>query len=204
MQVRTALSTLAAGALVLGTALPSQATATPTVEVISSDVLAPFNLATRADKLYVADGFTVQVSQVTPTGLVPLQNPGTEDVAGLAFAPDGTMAWTQTDFTAGTATLEVRGRNGLSRSVDLHGFEYTRNPDRHVEYGVNGPGRCVREALEAIEAPGRVPRREGRPPVRGRLLGDSWLVADAGGNDVVRVNRNGKVSLVARCCRRSG
>ena len=49
MQVRTALSALAAGSLVIGTALPSQATTTPTVEVISSDVLAPFNLATRAD-----------------------------------------------------------------------------------------------------------------------------------------------------------
>ena len=151
----------------------------------------------------MADGFTVQVSQVTPTGLVPLQNPGTEDVAGLAFAPDGTMAWTQTDFTAGTATLEVRGRNGLSRSVDLRGFEFTRNPDRHVEYGVNGPGRCVREALEAIEAPVEYRGVKDAHPYAVESWGDSWLVADAGGNDVVRVNRNGR-SAWSRSCRRSG
>lgn len=199
MQARTALSTLAAGALVLGTALPGTAGGGPSTEVVTSDVIAPFNLAVDGRNVYVADGFALQVSKLRHGGLVPVANPTTaEDVAGIDVNDYGRIAWTETNFTAATATLEVRGPKGYSLSADLRRLEDVRNPDKRVEYGINGPGPCVRAAFDAIGQPAEYTGLVDAHPYAVTAWKDgSWIVADAGGNDLLEVDRRGRVSLLA-------
>jgi hypothetical protein len=200
MQRRAALTTtLTAGALVLGTALPTQAGGTPTTTVMNSDVLAPFNLSVSRHGVFVADGFTGQLSELVDGELQPAAEVvGAEEVAGVDVNGGGRLAWVQTNYTEGASSLEVRGANGYSLSADLWGYEERRNPDRKVEYGVDDPSDCVRAALEAIEAPveytGIV---ESHPYSVASWKDGSWLVADAAGNDILAVDRRGRTSVVA-------
>ncbi len=199
MRSRALLSTLAAGALVLGGALPTQAGGTPTTEVLSSDVIAPFNLSVDRHGVFVADGFAVQVSRLTDAGLVPVANPTTaEDVAGVDLNDYGRIAWTETNFTEATASLEVRGPKGYSISADLRRIEDVRNPDRKVEYGINGAGPCVRKAFEGLGAPAEYTGIIDSHPYAVAAWADgAWVVADAGGNDLLKVDSRGRVSLLA-------
>lgn len=195
----TTLITLTAGALVLGAALPSQAGATPTVTVMNTDVIAPFNLSVSRHGVFVADGFARQLSELVDGALQPAAEVvGAEDVAGVDVNGGGRLAWTQSNFTQEASSLEVRGADGYSLSADLWGYETRRNPDRRVEYGIDGANDCVREALEAIGAP--VEYRgivESHPYSVAAWKDGSWFVADAGANDVLMVDRRGRTSVLA-------
>jgi len=94
MQRRAVLTTLTASAFVLGTAVPSQAGATPTVTVMNTDVIAPFDLSVDRHGVLVADGFTGQLSELVDGALEPAAEVvGAEEVAGVDVNGDGRLAW---------------------------------------------------------------------------------------------------------------
>jgi hypothetical protein len=173
----------------------------PTVTVLNRTVIAPYHLAHSNSSVYVADGGTSTVSKLTSKGLVAVahgpQGPAGE-VAGVAINGKGTLAYTASDFAANVHTLTIKPRYGKTRTVDLGAFEATRNPDKWIRYGIDNPTQCQRDALDAAGVP--VSYRgvvDSHPYAVSALPNDAWVVADAGGNDLLKVDRNGRISVLS-------
>ncbi len=200
MKNRSVVVVLASAALVAATAVPSQAARPPRVEVVSSDVLAPFGLALQGRQLLVADGFTATVSRLTDGGLEPVASPaGVDDVAGIAVSTDKkTIAYTSTSFGTQTTLLNTLDRRGATGTADLGGVEFGTNPDADVSYGVPYAPQCVVDGLAGLGAPASYTGIEDSHPYAVEAKPDGgWWVADAGGNDILSVNRRGKASVLA-------
>jgi hypothetical protein len=175
---------------------------TPKVKVISTDVMMPFSLDVGYGRrgLLVADGFTSTVSRVTRHGLVTVATgPQPGDVSGLARSRDGkTLAYT-TLADDGTTTLEVKGPHS-AMSVNLSDFEKTHNPDGVVTYGVpEDTNQCAKDYLAKIpEIP--APTYKGQVDSHAYSVASlghgAWAVGEAGGNDLLKVNRHGDISVI--------
>jgi len=117
--------------------------------------------------------------------------PGGES-PGSAVDPAPAIAYTASNGDHSTTTLTIRAPGKKPVVADLSGFEKTRNPDGAVAYGVRHPSQCVNGRAHGARHSGQL-RRDGRlASVRGdRHRHGSWAVADAGGNDIVKVDRRG-------------
>jgi hypothetical protein len=194
-------ATAAAAAVVApgaASAAPAAAKA-PTVTVLDRTVLAPYQLAHDRNSVYVADGGASAVFKLTRKGLVKVASgPQPGEIAGVAVNGKGTLAYTSTDYTAGATALTIKPKYGKTRTVDLSTFERTRNPDKWIRYGIDNPTQCQRDALEAADIPvsyrGLV---DSHPYSVAALPGDAWVVADAGGNDLLKVDRHGNISVLS-------
>lgn len=168
---------------------------------------APLQFAVDGKKIYVADSGAsalYRLGNPTPiaTGFPPTTNPeASGDVAGVD-ARDGMVAYTTTKGDHSKAYFIVLQHGKRILKVDLAKYEKHHNPDGRNRYGVVNPEKLT-DACSAIIAAGT-----GHDPVyRGAidshpyavkgLKDGSWLVADAGGNDIVRVSRYGHVSTFA-------
>jgi hypothetical protein len=193
---------LACSALLLATPLSASATPkVPTPSLVSDDLAAPFNIAFKGYSPYVADGGLNQVVRVQRDGtLKPIVSdaPGT---SGLAFSKYGRyLAYTTTEGGEEEITasgLKIKKRHKSPVYADTLAYEKANNPDQHVHYGVRHPSQCVKDAL-----------KEAGLPVSYKGLPDShaysvasykkkWIVADAGGNDLLWVTNRGKISTLA-------
>jgi len=164
-----------------------------TPKVLNSEVVAPFHLATNDGRLYVADGGTSTVSRVNGDGSLTMlaQGPMPGEVSGVAKT-DNALAYTTLDYTTGEATLTVK-RGSKTMVANLTAFETRRNPDQRVHYGFKDPS-CANGALGDMAAyTGQV---DSHAYAVTRWNG-AWVVADAGGNDLVKVDDNGHVSLLS-------
>jgi hypothetical protein len=206
MRLRPPLLLLAGGTLAAAViAAPGVASAAPaaakgpTVTVVNRTVLAPYHLAHSNSSVYVADGGTSTVSKLTSKGLVAVAHgPQGGEVAGVAINGKGTLAYTASDFAANLHVLTIKPKNGKTRTVDLGAFEQTRNPDKWIRYGIDNPTQCQRDALDAVGFP--VSYRgvvDSHPYAVSALPNDAWVVADAGGNDLLKVDKNGRISVLS-------
>ena len=164
-----------------------------TPRTLNSTVVLPFHLAADDGKLYVADGGTSTVSRVNRDGslttLAEGPNPG--EVAGVAKSGKS-LAYTTTDYATGHTTLTVR-RGSATVISDLSAFEASRNPDQDVRYGFKD-GACANGALGPYASyTGEVDSH----PYAVTRWHDSWIVADAAGNDLLKVDSRGRVSVLA-------
>ena len=99
----------------------------------------------------------------------------------------------------GHQTLTIRPRGGKNMVVDISAFENAHNPDQVNFYGTHSTDPCVTDVLESIP--------DG-PPVAYNGVLDShaysvayagngaWYVADAAGNDILKVSKTGAISVV--------
>ena len=195
---RWSIAVAAASATALIAASAASAHAAPaghpwTPKVLSSEVVAPFHLATDDGNLYVADGGTSTVSRVNRDGSLTTlaTGPMPGEVSGVA-KHDNALAYTTLDYSTGEATLTVK-RGTKTVVTNLTQFEATRNPDQKVHYGFKDPS-CTNGALGGDASyTGRV---DSHAYAVTRWNG-AWVVADAGGNDLVKVDDNGRVSLLS-------
>jgi hypothetical protein len=82
--------------------------------------------------------------------------------------------------------------------ANLAAFEKKYNPDGRIVYGVKHPSKCVADALTKLGAPVNYTGLVDSHPYAVVSLGHgSWAVADAGGNDLLKVDRWGHVSVLA-------
>jgi hypothetical protein len=181
--------------------------AAPRVTVVNRKVVLPFGLAVSHGRVYVADGATHTVSRVVGGNLRTVAvgeqgKPGEGDVAGIAVSRDGRrLAFTNTvDESHAKTTLEILGPLGSRVSADLAGHEAKANPDQKKRYGILNPSQCVIDAFKAHEkelGPVNYYGEKDSHPYAVAAVGKHWVVADAGGNDLLRVSNSGKVSTVA-------
>lgn len=89
---------------------------------------------------------------------------------------------------------------GLASTVvaDLSTSEQTKNPAGKIVGGVRNPSQCVTDALKGMGAPVSYTGEADSHRYSVASLGDDgWVVAVAGGNDLLRVDDKGRVSLLA-------
>lgn len=206
--VRRLVVTGTAAALALaGSVQPAAAHDRPTLSLrvtktISSAFVGPLQFAVSDDRILVADAFTStlwQVGRSTPVATGPSgQNGG--DLSGVAISRDErSFAYTTTLDNSHTKTyLTVLTRGRPKVVTDLAAFEASANPDGHRHYGVDNPSKCVADALAAVGAPATYSGQVDSHPYAVAALGHgSWAVADAGGNDIVKVDARGRTSVIA-------
>lgn len=113
------------------------------------------------------------------------------------------MAYTSTEQIGEhenkNGSLNILGRYGTTSRVNLASYEERVNPDRRTAYWVHNPSTCAKEALEAAtgEPASYQGLKDSHPYSVTAYDGRSWLVADAGGNDLLKVDRKGRISTVA-------
>ena len=205
MRLRPPLLLLAGGAVAAAViAAPSAASAAPvaakgpTITVVNNTVLAPFQLAHDKNSVYVADGGTGTVSKLTAKGLVPVAHaPDSGEVAGVAINGKGTLAYTSTNYASGATALTIKPKNGKTRTVNLSTFERTRNPDKFIRYGIDNPTECQKQAFEPLGGASYRGLVDSHPYSVSALPGDAWVVGDAGGNDLLKVDKAGRITVLS-------
>jgi len=174
------------------------AAAAPEVTPIADGLVGPLGLHVSADGTYVAQNFAGLISRVRANGDVE-DVFGVPDAAGLVV--DGKrFIYTKTvyneDQVVQSASLKLRKANGDVRHLaSLLGFEQRRNPDKNVRYGVLGVGKSCRAKLPRPVKPysGILDSH----PYAVAEAPNGWYVADAAGNDILKVTKTGKVRVVA-------
>jgi hypothetical protein len=197
----------AAAALVTPVALSagSASASTPTLHIKYNLSVGDYAGALQFAKnghAYAADSFAsalFEVGNPKPLATAPPSNKG-GDLSGVAINTDnGDVAYTWTDFRNKTAQLVVlRDGKPIMRSY-IRSYEWRHNPDGSFVYGILHPDKhpCAAQTL----ADNHIPVRntggiDSHPYAVAYLGGGSWAVADAGGNDILRVAPNGDVSLI--------
>ncbi|MBY5162427.1 ScyD/ScyE family protein [Salsipaludibacter albus] len=203
----TAVTSLVAVSLLAG-ALP--ASADPVVsEPIAGGLVGPLGLAVGDDgTIYVGEAFSGQLTTIDEKGRThTLVDQAGSEIAGLDATGKGTVVYTQTlfDGNAGEeappldASLNGVRPNGTTRTIaSTMAYEEANNPDADAAYSFQGVDQAC---LDTIPPEFGIP-----PPYTGiveshpyavAIADDGWYVADAAGNDVVHVDRRGRVSTVA-------
>jgi sugar lactone lactonase YvrE len=171
--------------------------------VVADDVVTPLGFAFGDDgTLYVAEAFTGALTAFKSgerTTLVAGE-PGT-GTAGVDAAGRGKVVYTQTlppevGGSADTTLNRVQPNGKITTLASLLAYETDNNPDQINTYGVLDPSpECAVQAEAAAEVIGPIsnPGLVDSNPYAVALDEDgSTVVADAGGNDLVRVSPNGK------------
>lgn len=193
-----------AAALLFATPLAASASSShqPRVTTVNTTVVSPFNLSINKGHVFVADGGTSLVSRLMRNGTLHTVATGPQpgEVAGVDLSSNGRyLAYTSTDYASGATSLNINGPRGSRRSVDLSTYESTRNPDGHVSYGVRNPSQCVIDALGAIPdgPPASYKGIVESHPYSVASYGSGWIVADAAGNDLLKVDSRGHIRTLA-------
>jgi hypothetical protein len=178
-------------------ATPAAASA-PTVTVLDRTVLAPYQLTHDHSSVYVADGGRSAVYKLTHKGLVKVvSGPQPGEIAGVAINGKGTLAYTSTNYASGATALTITPKNGKTRTVDLSTFERTRNPDSSIRYGIDNPTECQQQAFEPLGGANYQGQVDSHPYAVAALPNDAWVVADAGGNDLLKVDKTGTITVLS-------
>lgn len=206
------LGTVVAGcALALATAPAATAHSAPahlavTKTLSTGTYIGPLQFAVKDHTVLVADSFAATLNVLGRTAPVATFAGKGSDISGVAIGKHHSYAYTESNETHTATFLVIVGEHG-TRKVNLAAFEKKYNPDRINHYGTTSHDPCVIEAL--TPPPGEV-GAEG-PPAQAKYRGQvdshpysvvagkhgSWIVADAGGNDILKVDKWGKIHVVA-------
>ncbi len=126
------------------------------------------------------------------------------EVAGVAISRNGRYtAYTTTEHAApeenANGKLHILGPHGSKRTVDLAAYEARPNPDKKNTYGTTSTDPCVIKAVEAVtHGPATYRGLTDSHPYSVVASGrSSWVVADAAGNDLLKVDARGRISTLA-------
>ena len=198
-----------AAALMVPVAGPASAdpvVSAPLVEGLSG----PLGLAVGSDgTVYVSQSFAGRLTQVTRKGgvsdiVTPENLADGASVYGVAADGRGTVSFTESG--EGEVTGDYTGfvkrvlPNGKIKTVgDTGTFEETYNPDQINTYGfLDLDPECAAQMDAVIPGSGAsYPGAVDSNSYSVAIVGGSRIVADAAGNDIVRVSPKGTVSLVA-------
>ena len=186
-------------------AIPANA-GTPPTHVISSAYVGPLQFAVSGRSIYVADSLQsalFKVGRAAPIATGPAPDPTNQeasgDLAGVAVA-GGSIAYTTSTGDHKDTRLTIL-HEGHKRIVSLSAFEKKYNPDKVNRYGVvdtDGLSKACSAELTAGQVPISYRGAYDSHPYAVTSLGDgAWAVADAGGNDILKVDSRGHVSVIA-------
>lgn len=208
MRTSRLLAAAGAGAAALVLVLPTQASATPKTPtpVLKSDQLAaPFNLALNHGNVYVADGGLNLLGKLNKDGSIKVLAADQPGASGVATSDDGRyLAYTTTvtneaTFENTASALHIWGPKGFRVDADTLAYDNANNPDKKNTYGIVNPSQCVIDAFAAhpefgpVNYPGGIDSHA----YSVTAWGDKFVIADAGANDLLLVDRQGHISTLA-------
>jgi hypothetical protein len=201
MRLRPILVTaVAVAAAAVTTAVPAQAAAPPIVQGLAG----PLSLSVDHGKLFVAQSFGGKLTRYRTDGSgahdLVTKNPAIEIGAVEAAGPGTLFALTGKNKAGKFARLvHLAGDGTTTTRADLRGFEKTNNPDKNVQYGFRDlSASCAKKVPK--EAGGGDPQPgivDSHPYATALLPSGAVLVADAAGNDLLRVSKSGQTRVVA-------
>ncbi|TCK64572.1 ScyD/ScyE family protein [Curtobacterium sp. PhB136] len=169
---------------------------------LASGLVTPLSLdIDRQGNAVLSQNFAGQLNRVSPGGTsttLASATPGLE--IGAVSSRRDTVYYAENDQPNGVAKLmALRAGSAAVQLADLHAYEASRNPDRVNRYGFRGlPASCAAQVDPAGQAgPATYRGIVDSHPYASLALRDGVYVADAGGNDIVRVGYDGRVSTVA-------
>lgn len=184
---------------VLGRAMAAQG---PAPQVLTTDVGAPEQIAVHGGTIYIGDAIRSTLTKLgDPTPVATGPKPG--EVTGVDFKPGtGALAYVSKDGKTNEGTVTVRLPGKAPQVVNLTAFEKEKNPDASVFYGTRSTDTCVQNAMAKIPFPDPRPAgyqglTESHPYAVAAGPGEDWYAVDSSGNDLLRIDGAGKVSLVA-------
>lgn len=167
--------------------------------VLTTEVLAPFQLALYGKRVYAADGFTGVLSRLDRGGLTPIATdiPG---LAGIDFTANGktyAYTWSNDEHTEAGLTIRTKGKPDVV--ADIAGYEASHNPDGNVTYGIVAGGNDCAAAIlgEMTGGPATYTGIVDTHPYSVARVGKRWVVADAGSNALYSVTDSGTVSTLS-------
>lgn len=179
---------------------PVQADGPPTVTTIAEGFEGPLDLAIGSDRtLYVTEfGSLTSIDRRGERTVL-----ATGQFAGVDARGRGTLTVTsstppESEEQQGDTFVSSVGRDGsVTPIADLWAYEVAHNPDADQVYGFDGGSAA--DCLAAADAFGFGPHGGvlESNPFGLALDGSSRIVADAAGNSVLKVRRNGDVSTLA-------
>jgi hypothetical protein len=191
----------AAAAVTLIIPMSGPAAAVTVSAPIAEGLAGPLGLA-------VGSEGTVYVSQSFAGKLTAIGKDGTRDIVRVAGAVNGvatdgagtvtftTIEGSQSNPSALVKHVLPNGR--VSTLADVGAYEQTVNPDQVNTYGFIGLSAACAAQLPAEAGPPSYSGMVGTNPYAVAIMPDgARVVADAGGNDLVRVGRNGQLSTAA-------
>lgn len=199
----TAAAALAAPLLAVAVIAPASAQSQSPTRTLNDSVMLPAQIAYNHGTVYVADGGTSTVSKLNQYGkLVTLAHgPKGGDVAGLDLNRSGsTLGYTWTNFAKGKSGLTLMRDGGKSVTAHLYQYERTHNPDQSVTYGVpRTTSTCAKKAIAKLTGGPATYRGlvDSHPYGAASLGHGQWVVAEAAGNDLLRVSASGKISTLS-------
>lgn len=160
-------------------------------KVISSKLVGPLQFAI-GRHVYVADSFTstltdLRTDKVLATGGNPRKG---GDLAGVAVAPRlNDVGYTASNGTHSYTRFVLLHNDKPTFKANLAALERNRNPDHPVTYGAVNPTKCQVNVLKAAHFPVRYRGHVDSHPYSVVYTGNhTWTVADAGGNDIIRID----------------
>jgi hypothetical protein len=200
LRSRTLLTTTVA-AVSVGLALTSAtgpadaaSSSSSDARTLDSSVLAPFQIAVRGGTVWWTDGFKGTVTRLKNGKKSTIVSGGAEGVA----INGKKLAYSVT--TAKTSRVIVRRPGHKSQVVKVRRFEAIHNPDGNVHYGIiKNYSKCAADFFNS-QQPGSARYTgivDSHPYQLAALPGGAWAVAEAAGNDILRISKTGKISVVA-------
>ena len=169
---------------------------------LASGLVSPLSLEVdRRGRVDVTQNFAGQLNRVGPgtTTTTLATAPAGQEIGAVSSRGDS-VYYAQNDQPNGVARLMVLPPRGAARQLaDLGAYEARVNPDRVNGYGFRGlPSACAAQVDPTGEAgPARYRGIVDTHPYASLAQREGVYVADAGGNDIVRVGYDGRVSTVA-------
>lgn len=203
------VATVGVVATALAVSVPTTASAhapkpkAPKVTVLTTQVGAPFNLDVSRGRLLVADGFANQVGKVLANGTVKTVVPNAPGTAGVA-TKGSRLAYTTAQPVdpnnpgSGwiSGGLNIVGPRGKKVYADLLAYEKKRNPDRRNHYGIKNPTQCMIDTFAKAGIPASYTGQIDSHAYSVASVGKRWIVADAGGNNLLWVDNKGRIKTL--------
>jgi hypothetical protein len=200
--------TIAGAALVAVAAIAGQvstaaAQSAPEVRTLSDELGAPFNLALRNGDVLVADGGLGQVLRIHERHVRSIVEdaPGTAGIAvrnkGGVFAYTTTVGDPMAETTTSTSVELATLMGEHLASADTFTYEKTANPDQGTHFGLTDPTECQTATLESVDFPVSYSGAIDSHPYSLVAFRGGWVLADAGGNDLLWIDDEGTISTLA-------
>ena len=175
---------------------------TPKVKVLDTSVAAPFQITYGHKTILVADGGTSTVSKLSRKKLYKVfETPEGLGAVGMNARGDTAYGIQQGDAAEGgpatKAELVITSKKRVTHTADLLAYDQAKNPDQAISYGIDNPTPCQEKAFAAWGGARYAGGVDSHPYAVAPLDKSSWVVADAGGNDLLKVDEKGNVSTLA-------
>jgi hypothetical protein len=173
------------------------------VATLADGLISPLSLdVDRHGNSYLSQNFVGELTGVTADGTrstLATASPQGQEIGAVSSRHD-TVYFSQNDQPAGIANLMALEPGGTPQQLaDLGAYEASANPDQVNTYGfIDLDPACAAQVDPSGPAgPASYTGLVDSHPYASLALRDAIYVADAGGNDIVRVGYDGEISTAA-------